>query len=81
MTIKDFIGSKVWYDDHGQMIFGESKNGDQLIVDVRGWGAIQNAFKTPSGELDLDKAVKFQDDLGKFVTEAINEKLDRDAEH
>lgn len=48
MSIHDFIGEKVIYDKEGQMIFGTSIINDkalQLLLEVRGWGAIQNLFK------------------------------------
>ena len=72
MKPEDFIGSKVYYDDHGQMIFsdrGEEK-GVQLLLDVRGWGAIQH--------LPIKDPDKFQDDMGKWIADAINEKLERE---
>lgn len=70
--IKKFIGTAK-YDQMGQYIWGVDKNdGYQKIADVRGWGAIQHMFKTN------DEAAKFQDDIGQFITDAINEKLERD---
>lgn len=41
-----------------------------MIAEVRGWGAIQNLFKTQK------EAADFQDELGKFIADAINYKLD-----
>lgn len=68
--LKEFLGEKVKYDPAGQMIFGgNKKTGDNLILDVRGWGTIQYMFKDPRD------AQKFQDDFGQFVVDAINEKL------
>jgi len=70
-TIKDFIG-RASYDDSGTMIWGISQNGTyQKILDVRGWGAIQHLFKTEKEAMD------FQDSLGAFIAEAINEKLNK----
>ena len=72
--LRDFIGDSVKYDDNGTMIFGV-KNGDiQLIADVRGWGAIQNLpqFKNDKTQ---DNMAEFQDALGQFIADAINEKL------
>ena len=75
--IKDFIGHRVSYDGYGTYIWGERVNKDgeielQMLADVRGWGAIQNLFKT--GE----EACAFQDSIGEFIAEAINEKLERE---
>ena len=79
MNIKDFIGNKVSFDKECGKFFGEdSKSGIQNIADVRGWGAIQNLFKNKKGEIDYFKATKFQDDLGDWIAEAINEKIERE---
>jgi hypothetical protein len=80
MKVTDFIGAKATYDERGQTIWGVSKDGKyQKIADVRGWGAIQNLFKAPGGLIDEDKAASFQDELGKWIVDAINEKLQREA--
>ena len=70
VTVQSFIGDHAKYDEHGGFIWGVDKKGDmQIIGEVRGWGAIQNLFKTQS------EAADFQDNLGMFIAEAINEKL------
>jgi len=70
MKVQDFIGTKASYCNSAQMIFGNGKDGgQQLLLDVRGWGAIQNLFKTE------EEAMKFQDELGMWITDAINKKL------
>lgn len=69
--IRKYVG-KAKYDEMGQIIFrGADKNNLQQFLDVRGWGAIQNMdeFKT------MDEAAAFQDRVGKWVVEVINEKL------
>jgi len=75
--LKDFIGTKVTYDEFGgTYLWGVDKDGgNQMIGEVRGYGAIQNLFKNKKGEVDFDKANDFQDRLGKFIAEAITEKL------
>ena len=77
MTIPEFIGENVTYDDHGQVVIGG--NGDMLLK-VRGYGSIQNLFKSMSGQVDDAKAAAFQDRLGQWITDAINEKLQRERE-
>jgi len=88
--IKKFIGTRVEYDTYGGgYIWGYDKNdGSQMIgqvedveeppieretdnpiVSIRGWGAVQHLFKT------YDECKEFQDELGEFICEAINEKL------
>ena len=41
------------------------------VLSIRGWCAIQHMFK------DQNEAAEFQDELGKFIADAINEKLER----
>ena len=79
--IREFIGDSVYYDEYGGgYIWGKTKEGSQMIAQVdepeddyvlsiRGWGAIQNKFK------NISDAKKFQDSLGKWIADAINEKL------
>ena len=79
MKVIDFIGVKATYDEHGQYIWGVDKDGGhQKLADLRGWGAIQNLFKTKDGLIDEEKAESFQDELGRWLVDAINEKLERE---
>lgn len=79
MIVTDFIGVKAIYDEDGQYIWGVTKDGKiQKIADLRGWGAIQNFFKTKGGLIDEEKASSFQDELGRWIVDAINEKLERE---
>ena len=74
MKPQDFIGTKATYFEDGTQIFGENEKGElQMILDVRGWGAIQNLFKG-----NAQKAADFQDELGAWFVDAINEKLERE---
>lgn len=41
------------------------------IISIRGWGTIQNIFDT------REKQEQFQDELGYFIAEAVNEKLNK----
>jgi hypothetical protein len=54
------------------------KEGLQRIVDLRGWGAIQNLFLNKDGTIDTDSAAKFQDELGEWIVDAINEKMQKE---
>ena len=68
-----FLGKEVWYDEGCGSVFARNeKEGDQMILDMRGWGSIQYLYKKEDGSLDLDKAALFQDELGRWVAEAIN---------
>jgi hypothetical protein len=67
--IREYVG-KAMYDDAGQIIFrGADKDNLKQFLDIRGWGAIQNMFKTP------EEAEAFQDKVGQWVTDVINAKL------
>lgn len=71
MTIPQYI-NKAFYDKDSVCILAVSNSGEyQLLLDVRGWGNICNLF--PDG----DKAIEFQDNLGQYIADAINEKLNR----
>ncbi len=75
MKASDFIGTHASYDKESQKIWGNNKEGMQMIADLRGWGAIQNLFKNRDGSIRLDEAEKYQDDLGEWIADAINQKL------
>jgi len=77
MNIEQFIGEKVIYNKEGQQIYGEYKDkGLQLLLDLRAWGAIQNLHKKhPHGDIDYEAAASFQDELGEWIANAINQKL------
>lgn len=79
IKITDFIGEKVVYDEHGQHIFGINKeNKAQLLLDVRAYGAISNLFINKDKTVDLIATNNFHDELGKWIVNAINEKLERE---
>lgn len=86
-AIKKFIGDRVYYDEFGggyiwgvigkreevQMIAQvEDVEEENDVVSIRGWGAIQNLKNLPCSP------EKFQDYLGEFIAEAINEKMERE---
>lgn len=79
MSVKDFIGDAAVYDENGQYIWAKQKDGFQMICEIRGWGAIQNLFKDEEGFIEEDKAEDFQDELGRWIADAINKKLKEDA--
>ena len=76
--IEKVFGGRFIYDDYGQMIFGvHEKAGHQIAfnvedtcLSVRGWGSIEKIFGCKEGE-------RFQDSFGRWVVEALNEKLSR----
>ena len=85
--IKSFIGHAkydewgggyIWgYDnDESAQMIGQINEPEEIkineVLSVRGWGSIQKMFPT------ISDAAEFQDELGKFIAEAINEKIQRD---
>jgi len=71
MTIQEWL-KDVHYDGFGQHLWSKHSDGNQLIGQVRGWGALQHEFETEN------EAEEFQDKVGKFIADAINEKVKRD---
>jgi hypothetical protein len=80
--IRAFIGEKVKYDEFGGQYFWaiDKNGGNQMIAEIRGWGAIQNLFKNKDGSVDFEKAEEFQDKLGEWIADAINQKLNSTTE-
>lgn len=81
--IKQYLG-EVYYDElGGGYIWGKNQNKEiqmvaeipevregENVVSIRGWGAIQN--------MDLPCTPEdFQDAIGHFICDAINEKLNK----
>ena len=79
MSIKDFINGKVTYDKFGGQYFwiAQPGGGSQMLAELRGWGHIQNMFAKKDGIIDASAAEKYQDEIGDFIAEAINEKMER----
>ena len=84
MTIKKYL-SGIYYHDGSQMIFNGTPRDASLVaqipypdeveagarLQIRGWSSIKREFAT---EQD---AANFQDEVGRFIVEAITEKLER----
>lgn len=70
-----YLRHGVKYDDYGGgYIWSVDKKGHhRMVMDihVRGWGEISNHFETE------EEAIAFQDSVGKFIADAINEKLNQ----
>lgn len=78
MEIKDFITGKVTYDNDGQYFWiNDPKGGLQMLCEMRGWGRIQNMFKDKAGNINMEEAGKYQDKIAQWISDAINEKLER----
>ena len=72
MTIEKWL-SDVYYDAWGTRIWNrvDVDGGSQLVAEIRGWGRLQYEFDT------LKESENFQDEVGKFIVEAIREKVER----
>ena len=77
MKLNEWLKGKFSYDPDGQYIWLVKANEHmQMIAELRGWGAIQNLFKRKDQSIDIQAAGLFQDELGKWVVDALNEKLE-----
>jgi hypothetical protein len=72
--IIDFIGSANYQgDDLGTYIWGNREDGTREII------AVVYGYQTEIEENEgIKQAEHFQDELGKFIAEAINEKIKRE---
>lgn len=61
----DNVKYPVKYSSLGTYIYDAD---DKMIADVRGWGWIQK----------LDQPEKTQDEIGQFIVDAINEKMEKE---
>jgi hypothetical protein len=78
MKITDYINGEVTYDGFGTYLWiAEPNTGLQMLGEVRGWGRIQNLFTDNEGKVDFEAAAQFQDEVGRFITEAVNEKIEK----
>ena len=72
MKIEKWL-SDVYYDEYTHIWNKEDKDGgSQLVANIRGWGRLLNEFDTK------EEAGKFQDEVGRFIVEAIKEKIAKD---
>lgn len=62
--IKEYV-AECSYDPSGQMIWTKER---KHLCDIRGWGNLRNKFSTE------DEAATFQDGIGLFIQQAINER-------
>lgn len=77
MEITYLINGEVSYDKFGGQYFWIKKpdGGLLMLAEMRGWGQIQNMF--PMTKEGQESAAKYQDMVGDFIAEAINEKIQR----
>lgn len=71
MEVEEYIKGKVEYDEYGGSFVWDEDMHMILDIRVRGWGRIQNLV---NGQ---EEAEELQDKVGRWIAEAINEKLKR----
>lgn len=71
MKVSEWL-SGLEYDSHGMTIEKTVNGSSVIIIDIRGWSTIVNSLGSEN------RAALFQDEVGKFILEAINEKLEND---
>jgi len=81
MEIRDLINGKVTYDKYGGQYFwiNDSNGGCQMLAEMRGYGYIQNMFRKKDGTINFKEADLFQDKVGDWIADAINEKIKRES--
>ena len=70
VSIKEYLAGVEYNEELGSIVVNRKNYGQQLILDVRGHGYITKTLKSKD-------TAKFQDEVGKFVVEAILEKLNK----
>ncbi len=76
VDIKNYIKGKVRFDEFGGGYFWDDDQ--NMIAEIRGFGRIQNIVAKKDGSIDYDEAVEYQNKIGKWIAEAINEKLENE---
>jgi hypothetical protein len=72
--VMNFIGKANYTGDLGTYIWSNNEAGKtELIAIVEGYREIQNICTT------ISEANEFQDEMGRFIAEAINEKIQRES--
>lgn len=72
LTVESYLSPAVKYDTFGgNFIWKETELGLKMIMDIniRGWGEIQHLFDR------YEEAEQFQDEVGEWIADAINQKL------
>ena len=75
MNITEILTDVEYLKEGPQIIATHKTHGHALVADMRMFGYLCNVLG------DRDKAVAMQDKLGKFIEEAINEKVEREKKH
>ena len=70
MSIKEYLAGVEYNEELGSIVVNRENYGQQIILDIRGYGFLSNIIKTHNTQ-------EFQDEVGKFVVEAILEKLNK----
>lgn len=77
MDVMDFIGDYAEYDKENRIIWKVDEHGvRENFLDIR----LNNdaLIRSEDGSVDHKKTVEFIEELGEWISHAINEKLERD---
>ena len=73
MTVQEYLKNGVFTLNYSTQVFTKNEvKGDQLVLDIRGFGYLRHALKNENN------AAEFQERVARFVVDAINEKLERE---
>lgn len=70
MSIEEYLAGVEYNEELGSIVVNRENYGQQIVLDVRGYGFLSNITKTHNTH-------EFQDRVGKFVVEAILERLNK----
>lgn len=71
MKVEEWL-SNLKYESHGMTIEKIVNGSSVVVIDIKGWSTIVNSLGSEN------RAAVFQDSVGEFILEAINEKLEND---
>jgi TPP-dependent 2-oxoacid decarboxylase len=71
MKVEEWL-SNLKYESHGMTIEKIVNGSSVVVIDIRGWSTIVKSLGSEN------RAAVFQDSVGEFILEAINEKLEND---
>ncbi len=80
MKIIDFLGTDLEYDNENQHIWGRRNGGIYLLGVLKTLHSIEEGFISgvKLSQKGKQEASDFQQELGKWIIDAINEKIERE---
>ena len=72
MTVQEYLTGVGYQDEAAMIIVERAGYGTQNVADIRGFGYLEKVAKLPN-------VVDFQDEVGRYIVQAIKEKNEREA--